>query len=196
MAVDPEYIEEVRDKEDLESIMAELGLEGHYEQIGNGVDLEGYMITNLREMYPDDECTGMPIISDIYKTEFANKNTGETTINWKIDLVLKDNTYEDEKEAYIFTCNLKEENIDFDKFIVKNVHNASSLYALAMGLAELKSKGISKVFNHLDVVGIKALQKQVKEYNSMTVKVIEKKMVDRRTKEERYYNSFRITEAE
>ena len=198
MAVDEKYIQEVRDEKEFDEIMAELGLEGHFEQIGNGIDLEGYTITNLRDMYPDDgtEYVGTPIISDPYKTEFTNKKTGKTTVQWKLDLVLKDDTYEDEKEAYIFTCNLKEENIDFDKNIVKDVYSASGLYALAMGLAELKSKGISKCFNHLDVVGYKSLQKQVEQYDTLTVKVIEKKMIDRKTKEESYYNSFRIVSAE
>ena len=196
MAVDEKYIEEVKNEEDFEDIMKELGLEGHFEQVGNGLDMSGYEITNLRDMYPSDECTGRPVISDIYTTEFTNKTTGETEVNHKIDLVLFDDTYEDEKEAFVFTCNLKSENIDFEKNIVKDVYSASGLYALAMGLAELKCKGIAKSFNHLDVVGYKKLQKDVKEYVSMTVEVVEKKMVDRKTKEERYYNSFRIKSAE
>ena len=196
MAVDEKYIEEVKNEEDFEEIMKELGLEGHFEQIGNGLDMTGYEITNLRDMYPNDECTGRPVISDIYTTEFKNKDTGEVTVNHKLDLVLFDDTYEDEKEAYVFTCNINSDNIAFEGNVVNNVHSASGLYALAMGLAELKCKGISKSFNFLDTVGIKTLQKDVKNYNSMTVEVIERKMVDRKTKEERYYNSFKIKEAE
>lgn len=198
MAVDPKYIEEVKDEQEYDDIMADLGLEGHFEQIGNGIDLEGYEITTMRDMYPDDdtEWIGKPVISDIYTTEFTNKNTGETTVNYKIDLVLLDDTYEDEKEAYIFPINLKSDNIDFDNHVVKSVHSASGLYALAMGLAELKAKGISKSFNHLDVVAYKKLQQDVKQYSSLTVKVIEKKMVDRKTKEETYYNAFKIVDAE
>ena len=196
MAVDPKYVEEVRNEEDFESVLDEFGIKGHYEQIGNGIDLSEYTVTSLRDMYPDDECLGKPILSEIYTTEFKNKNTGETTINHKIDLVLLDDTYEDEKEAYIFPINLKSENIDFDKNIVKDVHSASGLYALAMGLMELKAKGISKTMNYLDIVPIVALRKQCQNYSNMTVKVIEKKMVDRKTKHEQYYNSFRIVEAE
>ena len=194
MAVDEKYIEEVRNDDDYDEIMKELGLEGHFEQTGNGLDMEGYEITNLRDMYPNDECTGRPVISDIYSTEFTNKNTGETVVNWKVDLVLFDDTYEDEKEAYVFTCNLNAKNINHERKTVKDVYSASGLYALAMGLAELKAKGISKCFNHLDGVSIRLLQKQVKNYSELTVKVIEKKMVDRKTKEETYYNAFRIIE--
>lgn len=194
MAIDENYIEEIREN-GYDDIMAELGLEGHFEQQGNGLDMEGYTITPLREMYDGDICTGRPVISDIYTTEFKNK-AGETIVNPKIDLVLFDDTYEDEKEAYVFTCNLKTDNIDEEKHIVKNVYNSSGLYALAMGLAELKAKGISKAFNHLDVVGIKKLQNDVKNYSSLTVSVIEKRMVDKKTKEENYYNSFKITDCE
>lgn len=196
MAVDEKFVQEVKNEDEYEDIMAELGLEGSFHQSGNGIDLTGYEVTQLREMYPDDDYTGKPIISDIYKVEFKNKDTEKTTVNYKIDLILKDDTYEDEKEAYIFTCNLKKDNIDFDKSIVKDVYNTSGLYALAMGLAELKAKGISKSFNHLDVVGIKKLQKDVSQYESMTVNVVEKKMVDKNTKEENYYNSFKIVSAE
>ena len=198
MAVDPKYVEEVKDEQDFDEVMEALGLEGHYEQIGNGLDLEGYEITTMRDMYPDDgtEWIGKPVISDIYTTEFTNKTTGETVVNHKIDLVLLDDTYEDEKEAYVFPINLKSDNIDFDKNIVKNVHSASGLYALAMGIAELKVKGISKSFNHLDVVAYKKLQQDVSKYSNMTVKVVEKKMVDKKTKEETYYNAFKIVDAE
>ena len=195
MAID-DYMEEVKNDEEFDDIMAELGLEGEFQQIGNGVDLEGYIVTNLRDMYDGDICTGRPVVSDIYTTEFTNKNTGETTLNHKIDLVLLDDSYEDEKEAYIFTCNLKEENIDEKKKVIKNVYSASGLYALAMGLAELKAKGISKSFNFLKSVGYVKLQKDVAKYATLTVSVVEKKMVDRKTKEERYYNAFKIMEGE
>lgn len=197
MAVDKRYVEEVKDENEYDKIMEELGLEGSFKQSGNGLDLDEYLVTNLRDMYAGDDYYGKPVITDIYTTEFTNKTTGETTVNHKVDLVLLNDDYDDEKEAYIFTCNLnKPENINLDKGIVKDVYSSSGLYALAMGLADLKSKGISKCFNHLDAVSIKRLQKQVKTYERMTVTVIEKKMVDRQTKEEKFYNAFRIIEAE
>jgi len=84
MAVDDRYIEEVKDVEEYDDIMAELGLEGHFEQTGNGLDLEGYMITNLRDMYAGDDFIGRPVISDIYSTEFTNKSTGKQLNNLKL----------------------------------------------------------------------------------------------------------------
>ena len=198
MAVDPKYVEEVTDeKVDYESVLEDFGIEASYQNDNsNGLDMTGYTQTYLRDMYDGDICNGRPVVTDIYTVEFKNKKTGETTVNHKIDLVLFDDTYEDDKEVSIFPCNLNSDNIDFKKGIIKNVHSASGLYALAMGLLELKAPGISKEFNFLDVVGVKQLQKQASQYKDLTVVVKEKKMVDRKTKEESYYNSFRITEGE
>lgn len=196
MAVDPKYVEEVRDEEfDYESVLEDFGIEASYQNDNsNGLDMDGYLQTTLRDMYNEDEYTGRPVISDVYTVEFKDKTTGDTIINHKIDLVLFDDTYEDEKEVFIFPCNLTTKNIDFDKNVVVDVYNSSGLYALAMGLMELKAPKISKAFNHLDVVGIKSLQKQVQEYETLTVKVVEKSF--RNEEEEQYYNSFRIIEGE
>ena len=195
MAIDPEFIEEVTDgKVDYESVLEDFGIEAsNQHDNSNGMDLDGYTITTLREMYDGDICNGRPVITDIYTVEFKNKNTGEVTVNHKIDLVLLDDTYEEEKEASIFPINLNSDNIDFKKGIVKEVNSASGLYALAMGLMELKAPKISKAFNHLDVVGIKKLQKQAEKYSDLTVEVKEKSFISK-SKEETYYNSFRITE--
>ena len=186
MVVDEKYVEEVKAEEDFEDILKELGIEASYERNGNGIDLVGYEETYLRDMYPDDLYTGTPILSDIYCVEFEDKSTGETKINWKIDLVLKDDSYPDEKEAYIFPINLKS-----DETMVKNVHHASGLYALVMGLMELKAKGIHLSYNKLDLVNIPRIQKIVASYNSLTIKVIEREF-----KGGNPYNAFRIVEGE
>lgn len=193
MGVDPEYIEEVKEN-NYESVLEDFGIEASYEQSGNGVDLTGYTQTVLRDMYDKEEYFGRPQLTDVYVVEFKNKKTGETTVNHKIDLILLDDSYEDEKEAYIFPINLTSDNIDFDKGIVKNVYSSSGLYALAMGLMELRAPNISRAYNHLDVVGIKKLQKQVAAYSELGVRVVEKSFVHKVTKEEQYYNSFRIFE--
>ena len=185
MAVDDRYIETVKNPEEFEDVLAEFGIEASFEQNDNGVDVSGYTTTMLRDMYNEDICTGRPVLSEIYKTEFTDKNTGETTTNWKIDLILFDDTYEDEKEAFIFPINLKS-----DDPLVKNVHSASGLYALAMGLMELKAKGIHQAYNQLNLVNIDNLRKIVKQYTSMEVKVVEKQFGDN------YYNSFRIVSGE
>lgn len=195
MAVDPEYVERVVDEEeveyDYESVLDEFGIEASTQKgSDNGIDTDGYTTTYLRDMYDGDEYIGRPVLSDVYTTEFKNKNTGETTVNHKIDLLLFDEVYEDEKEVSIFPINLNSDNIDFDKGVVKDVSSASGLYALAMGMMELKAPKISKAFNHLDVVGIKKLQKQVNSYSELIIRVVEKKFV--KNGEETYYNSFRI----
>ena len=195
MSVDKEYIEEVKEV-DFESVLEDFGIEASYEQSGNGLDLQEYTTTSLSEMYDGDDFIGRPILSDVYTVEFKDKNTGDVTVRHKIDLVLLDDTYEDEKDAYIFPINLNSDNIDFEHHCVKDVNSASGLYALAMGLLELKAKGISNRYNYMDKVSIKSLQKQVKSYEELTVIVKEKKFTDRKTKEETYYNSFRITNGE
>lgn len=196
MSIDPKYVEEVtNEKIDYESVLEEFGIKAGAKSNDNGIDTTGYTVTTLKEMFDGETYTGRPVLSDIYTVEFRNKTTGETRINHKIDLVLFDETYEDEKEALIFPINLNSDNIDFDKNIVENVSTASGLYALAMGLMELKAKGISKAYGDLEVVGIKLLQKQLAKYENLTVDVVEKKFVNK-DKEETYYNSFKITEGE
>ena len=193
MAVDEKYVERVTEDVDFNSILDDFGIEASYQNDNsNGLDMQGYVQTYLREMYDGDECIGRPVLTDVYTVEFKNKNTGETTVNHKIDLVLFDDSFEDEKEAFIFPINLNSDNIDFEKNIVKNVNSASGLYALAMGLMELKAPKISKAFNHLEVVGIKKLQKQISQYTELTVTVVEKSFRNR--EEETFYNSFRIVE--
>lgn len=193
MAVDEKYVERVTEDVDFDSVLDDFGIEASYQNDNsNGLDMQGYVQTYLREMYDGDECIGRPVLTDVYTVEFKNKNTGETTVNHKIDLVLFDDSFEDEKEAFIFPINLNSDNIDFEKNIVKNVNSASGLYALAMGLMELKAPKISKAFNHLEVVGIKKLQKQISQYTELTVTVVEKSFRNR--EEETFYNSFKIIE--
>ncbi len=195
MSVDEKYVENVEFEEEFDDILEVFGIEAsHRNDNSNGLDLTNYTVTTLKEMWDAEEYIGKPVVTDIYTVEFTNKNTGEVTINHKIDLVLLDDAYEDEKEAYIFPVNLNSDNIDFEKHIVEDVSSASGLYALAMGLMELKAPKISKAFNHLDVVGIKKLQKQVETYKELTVKVVEKSF--KKNKEETFYNSFKIVNAE
>lgn len=193
MVVDEKYIEKVQneeEKQDFSSTLEMFGIEASNESTGNGVDITGYMETKLRDMYDGDECIGRPVLTDIYTVEFKDKNTGETIINHKIDLLLFDDSYEDEKEVYVFPINLNSDNIDFEKNVVKNVNSASGLYALAMGFMELETKGISKAFNKLDVVPFVQLKKIIEGYKSVMVQVVEKQFNNN------YYNSFRIIEGE
>lgn len=193
MAVDPKYVEEVKnedEKVDFSSTLEMFGIEASNESVGNGIDITGYMETKLRDMYDGDECTGKPVLSDIYTVEFKDKNTGETIVNNKLDLLLFDDSYEDEKEVYTFPINLNSDNIDFEKHIVKNVNSASGLYALAMGFMDLETPGISKAFNKLDVVPYVQLKKIIESYKTVMVQVVEKQFNNN------YYNSFRIVEGE
>ena len=75
---------------------------------------------------------------------------------------------DDEAEAYIIPINLKSP----DNY-QKNVHQASKLYTLQMGLMELKSPGISEAYNHLDLVNLDVLRKKIEAMENMVFKVVE-----------------------
>lgn len=190
MAVDEKYVEEVKNEEEFKDTLDMFGIEASSELSGNGIDITGYVETQLRDMFNEDECTGRPVLSDIYTVEFKDKNSDETIVKHKMDLLLFDDTYEDEKEVFVFPINLNSDNIDFDKHIVKNVSSASGLYALAMGFMDLEQPGISKAYNKLDVVPYVRLKKIVESYKTIMVRVVEKQFNNR------YYNSFRVIEGE
>lgn len=192
MAVDDKYVEVVKDKEEYDAVLEDLGIEAEYKPASdNGIDLSEYTQTLLSEMYNEELYSGKPVLSDVYVNEWTNKNTGETQVQNRIDLVLLDDTYEDEKEAYIFQINLPN-----DEDIQENISNLSKLYPLVTGLMELQVKGISDYYNTIKKVSLKALQKKIDTYSEMTVKVVEKRFVDKNTKEENFYNSYVITEGE
>jgi len=192
MAVDEKYIEEVRNEnekeDDFKSTLEMFGITASKELDGNGIDTTGYVETKLKEMFHGDECTGKPVLSDIYTVEFKDRNTGEPVINHKFDLLLFDDSFEDEKEVFTFPINLNSDNIDFEKNVVKNVNSASGLYALAMGFMELETPGISKAFNKLEVVPFVQLKKIIESYKTVMVRVVEKQFNNN------YYNSFRVVE--
>ena len=84
----------------------------------------------------------------------------------------------------------------FDEDMQENISNLSKLYPLVVGLMELRVKGISDYYNTIKKVSLKSLQKQLKKYSEITVKVVEKRFVDKRTKEENFYNSYVIKSGE
>ena len=197
MAVDEKYVEKVMDEEEAEEmyddVLDEFGIEASYKPASNnGLDLDkkGYEIVKLSQLWANDEYEGKPVVSDVYADEYTDKDTGEVTIKHKVDLVLLNDDF-DEPQAYVCPMNLSS-----DKTIVKNVSNKNGLYNLAMGLMELKAPGISKHYNQLDVVNIKRLQKLVKKYDTMTIRVVEEEFTDNSTKNITTYNSFRIIKVE
>lgn len=183
MAVDEQYVEEVRNEEDFDDILAEMGISAHYKPASdNGLDLVGYDVYFPKDLIVGERYIGKPILTDVFTEEFESKYTGEITQNHRLELVLRD---DNDKEAYIGRINLKEA-----KNVWENPHPASGLYKLAISLMELRVPGISRTNNALDVVDIKKLQKYVAKYETMTFKIIENSFKDDATGEVRKYNTF------
>lgn len=168
MAVDPKYVEEVKpdgemDKDELmKQALAEMGIEAHYQPVSdNGLDLIEYEVLTPNDLIVDEKYIGKPILTDIISEE--DKYTGE--LRHRIELVLVDDS---DMEAYICKVNLKE-----PEYIWENPHPQSGIYKLTMGLMEAKVPGISQYYNGLDLVDIKALQKTVQNFESLTIKIVE-----------------------
>lgn len=167
MAVDEKYVEEVKDgamdkDAEMKEILAEMGIDAHYQpKSDNGIDLIEYDVYTPSDLIVGERYIGKPVLTDIISEE--DKYTGE--MKHRIELVLIDDS---DMEAYICKVNLKE-----SKYTWENPHPASGIYKLAIGLMEARMSGISQYYNGLDVVNIKALQKSVAKFETLTIKIVE-----------------------
>lgn len=178
---------DVKNEDELEKemadFMAEMGVEADWnEDLDDGLGIpQGFQRIELKNMEDEEEFEGKPMLSEIKTTKFTDKNTGEETINHTVSLVLIDEMSE---EAYIYPIGIKT-----NEEIQVNVHNASKLYSLVMGLMELKQKGVSQHYNELPKVNLESLRKMISKFESMTVEC--KTVYGDFT-----WNNFRITDAE
>lgn len=178
---------DVKNEDELEKemadFMAEMGVEADWnEDLDDGLGIpQGFQRIELKNMEDEEEFEGKPILSEIKTNKFTDKNTGEETINHTVSLVLIDEMSE---EAYIYPIGIKT-----NEEIQVNVHNASKLYSLVMGLMELKQKGVSQHYNELPKVNLESLRKMISKFESMTVEC--KTVYGDFT-----WNNFRITDAE
>ena len=166
---------------EMEDFMAEMGVEaGWNDDFDDGLGIPAdYSQIGISEMFDEDIYGGKPFLSDIQVRTFEDKDTGEEVENISCTLVVTD---DDEAEAYTIPINLKKADD-----VQTHVHSASKLYALVMGLMELKQKGISKAYNELTKVSISSLQRMIDsiEYFEFEVKTITGKIT---------YNTFRVKE--
>lgn len=178
---------DVKDENELEdemmAFMEEMGVEADWnEELDDGLEIpSGYNRIELKNMEDEEEFEGKPHLSPINTTKYTDKETGEEKINHSVSLVLIDDM---SQEAYVFPIGIKT-----DKEQQKNVHNASKLYSLVMGLMELKQKGVSQEFNQLPKVNLESLRKMISKYDSMTVEC-------KTIYGDFNWNNFRITDAE
>ena len=178
---------DVKDEKQLEdemtAFMEEMGVTADWnDELDDGLDIpQDYNRIELKNMEDEEEFEGNPHLSPIKVNKFTDKETGEEKVNYTISLVLIDHGT---CEAYIYPITLKNDNM-----VQKNVHSASKLYALVMGLMECKQKGVSQQFNELPKVNLESLTKMIAKYESMTVEC--KKIYGDFT-----WNSFRIRDVE
>lgn len=160
-------ISDVTNERDAGSVFDEFGIEPEYveEQTG-GIEIPfDFNVTELKDAYDGEYLQGKPYLSDVIEYDYEDKDTGEKKKNTYCELVLIDS---DEKEAYKIRINLKSDNN-----VQENVHKSSKLYALVVGLINLKNKGAFKNYNHLKKVNLDNIRNIVGEIDDLTVKVKE-----------------------
>lgn len=173
MAVDPKYVEEVKfdDEEvsetafDYNAVLDEFGAGADFVEDQSGVTVPAdYWNRQLKQLPANEIFAGKPYLGKIETIEWEDKQTGEKQVNHQIKLVVID---DDSQEAYTLPMNLKSTDV-----VQKNLYPASKLYALQMGLMELKAPGIARVYNRLDV-DTDRLREKLSEMDLIYFKVIQ-----------------------
>lgn len=173
MAVDPKYVEEVKfdDEEvsetafDYNAVLEEFGAGADFVEDQSGVTVPAdYWDRQLKQLPANEIFAGKPYLGKIETIEWEDKQTGEKQTNYQIKLVVID---DDSQEAYTLPMNLKSTDV-----VQKNLYPASKLYALQMGLMELKAPGIARVYNRLDV-DTDRLREKLSEMDLIYFKVIQ-----------------------
>lgn len=173
MAVDPKYVEEVKfdDEEvsetafDYNAVLDEFGAGADFVEDQSGVTVPAdYWDRQLKQLPANEIFAGKPYLGKIETIEWEDKQTGEKQTNYQIKLVVID---DDSQEAYTIPMNLKSTDV-----VQKNLYPASKLYALQMGLMELKAPGIARVYNRLDV-DTDRLREKLSEMDLIYFKVIQ-----------------------
>ena len=173
MAVDPKYVEEVKfdDEEvsetafDYNAVLDEFGAGADFVEDQSGITVPAdYWDRQLKQLPVNEIFAGKPYLGKIETIEWEDKQTGEKQTNYQIKLVVID---DDSQEAYTLPMNLKSTEV-----VQKNLYPASKLYALQMGLMELKAPGIARVYNRLDV-DTDRLREKLSEMDLIYFKVIQ-----------------------
>lgn len=173
MAVDPKYVEEVKfdDEEisetafDYNAVLKEFGAGADFVEDQSGITVPAdYWDRQLKQLPVDVIFAGKPYLGKIETIEWEDKQTGEKNTNYQIKLIVID---DDSQEAYTIPMNLKSTDV-----MQKNLYPASKLYALQMGLMELKAPGIARAYNRLDV-DTDRLREKLSEMDLIYFKVIQ-----------------------
>lgn len=147
MAVDERYIERVgeeKEEPNFDAVLNEFGVQADFVEDASGITVPAdYWDRNLKQLPQDEAFAGKPYLGNIETIEWEDKDTGEKRVSHQIKLIVIDDA---SKESYTIPINLKNTEV-----VQKNLYPASKLYALQMGLMELKAPGIASHYNRLDV---------------------------------------------
>ena len=178
MSVDEKYVERVLPNDedvsetsfDYNAVLEEFGAGADFVEDASGITVPGdYWDRQLKQLPVDVIFAGKPYLGKIETITWDKKDlngnpTGEKETNYQIKLIVID---DDSKEAYTLPMNVKSTDV-----VQKNLYPASKLYALQMGLMELKAPGISLQFNRLDV-DTDRLREKLSEMDLIYFKVIQ-----------------------
>lgn len=148
-------------------IFEEFGVEPDYVEDNNGgIEIPAHWkVTQLSEAYDGEYLSGKPVLSEIIVDEYEDKDTGEKNKSIYATLVLLDY---DSEESYKVRINLKSSEAE-----QTNVHKSSKLYALVVGLINLRNEGAFQNYNHLKKVNLDNIRNIVGEIDDLTIKVKE-----------------------
>lgn len=172
MAVDEKYVETVgEEKEEVnyEDILAEFGAEADFVEDESGITVPAdYWNRTLKQLPTNGVFAGKPHLGVPEKIEWDVKDengnpTGEKQVNYQVKCVVIDDL---SKEAYTIPINLKSMDT-----VHENLFPSSKLYALQMGLMELKAPGIARTYNRL-TVDLDKLRKILENMEEMYFKVV------------------------
>ena len=167
MAVDEKYVETVgeeKEEVDFNNVLDEFGVEADFVEDASGITVPAdYWERSLKQLPQDEIFVGKPYLGKIETIKWEDKETGEKKVSYQIKLVAVD---DESKEAYTIPMNLTNTEV-----VQENLYPASKLYALQMGLMELKAPGIASQYNRL-TVNTDNLRKIVNAMDEIIFKVI------------------------
>lgn len=167
MAVDEKYVEivgEEKEEVNYDDVLAEFGVEADFVEDESGITVPAdYWNRNLKQLPNNGVFAGKPYLGVPEKIEWEDKETGEKQVNYQVKFVVIDDL---NSEAYTIPINLKSMDT-----VHKDLFPASKLYALQMGLMELKAPGISRTYNRL-TVDLDKLRKILESMEEVYFKVI------------------------
>lgn len=169
MAVDEKFVETVGEEKsetdfDYGKVLDEFGASADFVEDKSGITVPAdYWNRKLGQLPVDEIFAGKPHLGVPEKIEWEDKETGEKKVNFQVKLIVIDDAA---NEAYTIPINLKS-----DADIHENLFPSSKLYALQMGLMELKAKGISREFNRL-TVDLNKLRDILEEMDELYFKVV------------------------